>query len=205
MAQAKIDWAVLRGALSVFGICFLVSGIVLSASFYFRDEMNSQFQQHHTAFKSISRQYLSVDEEEDIIKSTYPRFVELYNRGIIGRENRLSWLETLKAAAQEVKIPELRYNIDTRKQYTPEFPLSTGPYQIYSTTMDLDLGLLHEGDFVTLVDRLSRDADGLFNVSKCSFRRLESVTTDADSSNIRAECALHWFTVNFPGDKEIVL
>lgn len=206
MARAKVDWSVLRGALGVLGICVLVSGIILGMSFYFRQEMDTEFKRHHVRFRNISRKYLAVDEEERIIKNSYPQFAELYNRGIIGRESRLSWLETLRDAGERIKLPELRYKIDSRGEYQPDFPVALGAYQIYASKMELDLGLLHEGDFVALTEILDREAEGLYSVTECSFKRTgPSIHLEPDKANIAAKCELEWFTVNLPGDKEIVL
>jgi len=206
MAQAKVDWSVLRGALGVLGICVLVSGIILGVSYYFREEMNTEFKRHHVRFRDISRKYLAVDEEERIIKTSYPHFAELYNRGVIGRESRLSWLETLRHAGDRIKIPELRYKIDSRSEYDPDYGVTTGAYRIYASKMELDLGLLHEGDFVALTEFLDREAEGLFSISKCSFKRVTAkLDLDPDKANLSARCELQWFTVNLPGDKEIVL
>ena len=154
----------------------------------------------------MSRKYLAVDEEERIVKTSYPRFVDLYNHGIIGRESRLSWVETLNRAGERIRLPELRYKVASREAYAPEFPIVTGTYQIYSSTMDLQAGLLHEGDFVALTEFLDREADGLYSISKCTFKRmLPEISMDARKANISAKCDLEWFSINLPGDQEIVL
>ena len=205
MARAKVEWSVLRGALSVFAICFLLSGIMLGASYYFRDEMNSEFQKNQVRFKNVSRKYLAVDEEERIIRTMYPHFIELYNRGIIGRESRLDWLETLRRAGEEIKIPDLRYSVDAREQFEPDFPVATGAFSIFASTMELELGLMHEGDFAALMEKLDRNAHGLFDIDKCLFRRLPTGAVGrSDQPNLSASCDLLWFTVSLSG-KELVL
>jgi hypothetical protein len=129
---ADIEWRILRSAIAVFSICLFVSAFLLISSFRFREEMALLFNQHNTRFKEVSRKHLAVDEEEQIIKTYLPQFVALYNHGIIGQEQWLSWVESLKRAGETIKIPSLRYEIDAREPYTPEFSVSTGTYQIYA-------------------------------------------------------------------------
>ncbi|MCC7413897.1 MAG: hypothetical protein IT495_19945 [Gammaproteobacteria bacterium] len=206
MAPVKTDWTVLRGTLGIFAGCALLSALLVGASQYFLDGARSEYERHHNRFLQVSRKYLTVDEEERIIRSYYPRFVELYNRGIIGREQRLNWLEMLRAASERIQMPGLRYQIDTRAAFAPDFPVDSGAYQIYASTMELDMNLLHEGDFIDLLDMLERGARGLFRISDCGFERAaQHVERDPTHANVRAKCSLQWLTINFPGDREIVL
>ena len=206
MKQAKVDWSVLRGALGLFGIAVLASAILLAGSFMFRDEMRTLYRNSDSRFKTISRRYLDVDHEERLIRNYYPRFVDLYKAGIIGHERRLDWVEALQKADADTKMPRLGYDIKMREAFTPAFSVKTGPYQIYDSTMTLKLGLLHEGDLAQLLDDLNHYTSGLYSVSECSFHRSgPKVEMDLKKANIDAECALHWFTINFAGDREIAL
>jgi hypothetical protein len=206
MEPGRLDLSVMRGAVGVLAISVLISAIILGASYYFREEMKTEFNRHEVRFKDVSRKYLAVDEEERIVKTSYPRFVDLYNHGIIGHESRLSWVETLNRAGERIRLPELRYKVASREAYLPEFPVVTGTYQIYASTMELEAGLLHEGDFVALTEILDREADGLYSISKCTFKRsLPEISMDADKTNVFTKCDLEWFSINLPGDQEIVL
>jgi len=200
MAKAKADWTVLRGALGVFALCAAVAAAILAASFLFREQMFKRFQSSQARFADASRRYLSVDEEDRMIRDNYPRFIELYNNGIIGHENRLNWIEVLRNAGHAIRMPELHYNIASQTQDTPPFPVNTGGYQIYTSAMKLEMGLLHEYDFSNLLDELDKHAAGLFSVSSCSFTRQKEIKFDLHAKNISASCKLLWYTINLPGD-----
>lgn len=206
MAQKKLDISVLRGALGVFITCLTIAGVMLSASFYFREKMSSEYLDHQARFRDISRKYLSVDEEESIIGEYLPQFRALYDDGILGQEQRLSWLETLKAAGEEIKPPKLAYEIRAQSVYEPDFALNTGGFDINVTDMDLSLGLLHEGDLFDVLDILDKKAAGLFSVSFCELSRSARVSReDALPENIEANCQLKWFTIDLKGERELTL
>jgi hypothetical protein len=205
MARVKIDWAVLRRALGTFGICLLVSGLLLAASFYFRDEMRSVYRDHQARFQTVSRKYLMVDEEERVIERNYPDFIHLYEKGILGDEHRLNWLETLRAAGERVKLPELVYQIDSQEPLTPEFDIATGAYQIFSSNMELRLGLLHEYDMINVFKLLDNQAEGLYSVRSCQIRKTrEQVLISKTATNLSADCDLTWYTIDLRSGKLVM-
>ena len=168
--------------------------------------MQTEYDQYQSHFREASQKYLSVDGDKKIIKEHYPRFIELYNRGVIGSEKRLNWVETLQAAGQEIKLPAMRYQIESRKPYEPGYQLDTGSYELYVTNMNLDLGLLHEIDLAKMITELNKDASGLFNIKRCRFNRTnKGIEIDPEKSNISAGCELQWYSLNLPGDERIRL
>lgn len=204
MPQEKVDWGVLRGAIGAFAICVLLSAIMLGASHFFWQQMNSEYRNHHGRFRDASRKYLSVDEEERIIAEHYPAFVELRRRGVIGKEHRLSWVETLNEAGKA--LPELSYRIDAQAPFVPGFPVGLGAFDINASEMQLSLGLLHEGDLVRLLDDLNRNARGLYSVASCELARDEfGSVLDPAAANLRAECLLEWYTVDLRGEQKLDL
>ncbi len=207
MARPKTDWSVMRGALITFGVVALFSAALLAGSLMFRGAAQRDFKAAQASFMSVSRRYLTLDDEERVIRTHYPRFVDLYNLGVIGRENRLAWLEALRASGERLAVPELRYSIQARQEFTPDFRVDTGRYRLYATRMQLEMGLLHEGDFLGVLDALRREAPGLYTVSRCALNRLESADAghSAERANLSAKCDLNWLTVNLPGGKEIAL
>ncbi len=206
MAQSKVDWTVLRGAISVFLICLLIGGIALGASYYFHEKMETEYRNHHARFRDISRKYLAVDEEERIIESHYPRFAALYRSGILGPEHRLSWLESLRTAGEKIRLPEINYQVNSQSVYIPAFRIDLGAFNIYASEMVLSLGLLHEGDLLGLLNTLDSDAEGLYSVSHCEADRVnEDADFDLMRPAIMAACRLTWFTIDLKGERKLSL
>lgn len=206
MKRADIDWPIFRGALTVFVLCLLVSGAMLAASIYFRDEMESDFNKDQVRFQSISRKYLAIDEEDRFIKQFYPRFRELYAEGIIGNEHRLNWIETLRSAGARIDLPSLSYEIMSQKEYTPSYAIYRGSYQIYVSKMKLTFGLLHEGDLERLFDELNQRASGLYSVADCTFTSSQkTIEHDPKQENISAQCELLWYTIKPADGRQLVI
>jgi hypothetical protein len=197
---------VLRGAIGIFSICLLVGGTLLGASHYFLEEMKAEYRNNHARFRDVSRKYLAVDEEERIVERDYPAFVRLYERGILGEEHRLSWLESLRKAGDKIQLPEIGYRISSQSVYEAEFPVDLGAFNIYVSEMNLTLGLLHEGDLLGLLDALNDNAEGLYSVSRCEANRVNEEAEFAPSRpTIMASCRLNWFTVDLRGERKLSL
>ena len=206
MAASRADWSVLRGTIAVFAVCLVASAAMVSGSHRFRQTMEREYQDNHARFRNASQQYLAVDEEERMIEDFYPEFVRLYRGGMLGKERRLSWLESLRQAGDTIKIPELAYKLEAQREMPPEFELPLGGYSLFVSPMNLSLGLLHEGDLLQLLQALDRDALGQYSVKSCSIKRsTPDLNLDMIEANITAECQLDWWTVDLAGEQELKL
>lgn len=207
MRNRQDEWRALRGVLGVLLICALFAAGMLTASNFFWREMNSDYQTNFARFREASRHYLAVDDEERVIKAQYPAFKQLYARGVIGQERRLSWVEALRAAGTALQVPKIDYRIDTQKRYAPEIALESGPFEVNVSDMQLSLGLLHEGDLTRLLAALARDSAGLFSVEHCEVTREGGLrsTPDTSEAQLRAECLLRWFSLDRSGDLKVQL
>jgi len=204
MNREDIDWAILQGALITFFMCLLVGGVLISGSWYFNQEMIKKFKRNQTLFQNISNQYLAIDEEERLINEYHPKFLALFDRGILGDEHRLDWIETLRETGESIKLPALRYKISSQNAYTTELPINTGSFEIYSSEMELSLELLHEGDLFRILSDLDNIALGIYSVSGCKFlRNSDKVEADPAKANISAECNLQWFTLKKSDGSEL--
>ena len=204
MKSEYIDWKLLKGSLIVFVITITVSSTLLFGAFYFRDQMQVEFNRTNAVFRSISNRYLAVDEEEKLIRTYLPRFIEFYENGVIGKEQRLNWIEVLRDTGEEMRLPSLNYQIESQQEFTPEFPLNLGKYKLYSSTMSLTMQLLHEGDLFRIIDKLERDANGRFTLSFCSITpQSEEIVESPDAANISARCELRWYTIRLADGKQI--
>jgi len=196
MNRYDIDWTILRAALITFFMCLLVSSAVIGGSWYFKQEMLKNYKRSQVQFQGISRQYLAIDEEERLIKEYNPLFLTLFDRGVLGEEHRLDWIETIRATGESIKLPALRYKINSQTIYTPEYPVNTGNFSVYSSDMILNLDLLHEGDIFRVLRDLDNKALGTYSVSGCKFLRIsDEVKEDHTEANMSADCNLQWYTI----------
>ncbi len=200
----EIDWSVLRTPLILLFVSLLLGGSLVAGSYYFSTAMEKEYKAQKAQFQSISRRYLDIDQEEKLLLDYYPRFVQLYNKGILGRERRLDWIEALRQSGEIVDIPQLSYAIESQNEFLPAYTINYNGYKLYSTRMELKLGLLHEGDIFNLFRQLNNNAKGMYTVSQCSFKRKNNeIRFEKDQANIDSACTLQWITINLPDGQDI--
>lgn len=204
--QSDVDWSILKGSIIMLCVSISVGISMVLGSYYFKSDLNKQYIKNNKKFKSISRRYLDVDQEEKLLNEYYPVFVDLYNSGVIGREQRLNWIEALRKTGESTKLPSLTYEISSQQEYKPSFQINYNGFSIYSSSMRLNLGLLHEGDLFKVLEDLDKNAEGIYSVTECKFRpSAKGITFSANTANITTTCLLQWLTINFPGGKNIEL
>ena len=203
MKYSDIDWKILRGAIATLVISISISGTLIYLSMYFQDRMYREFTRNELRFQSISKRYLAVDEEEKLIKKYYPRFVELYKKGVIGKEQRLNWIEVLRTAGMQIQVPTLTYQIESQDTYKPGYSVTLGKFRLYSSKMTLNMRLLHEGDLFNILNELNKNANGIYSLNSCRLSKNSKIVESADAPNINAECDLQWFTIKLANGKDI--
>lgn len=193
------DLAVLRGVLLLLVLSLGISSACLAASYYFWDRMEKEHQQNSRKLASVRNQYQTVDEEERIIEEYLPRYEVLARAGVIGIEERLNWIESLRGAARDLELPAVRYSLGSQVEHAPLFPIPNGKFQLYASEMSLEMGLLHEEDLFRFLGELDRRAGGLFSVSECTIVRGQDAFLETpDAQNLQAQCALLWYTLRLP-------
>lgn len=203
MKPNDIDWKILRGGMIMLVISICIAGSLVYLSMYFQKRMYRDFVSNDARFQTISRRYLAVDEEEKLIKKYYPRFMDLYNKGVIGKEQRLNWIEVLRKAGMQVHLPGLNYQIESQHTYMPSYAVNTGKFSLYSSKMTLTMRLLHEGDLFNLLRILDTNARGIFSLNSCRLSGTGTIEESADAANINAECDLQWFTIKLADGRDI--
>ena len=98
-----------------------------------------------------------------------------------------------------MRVPRLQYVIEAQEKLDTGVDLRVGDYEVYSSQMRLDLGLLHEGDLVRLLARMHDSVSGLFGVSGCSMtREADPFKQAGDATNVQASCILNFITIRGP-------
>lgn len=204
MNRDDLDWSVIKFPGITFIVVLLVSLSLIVGSWIFKEDMLAEYKKNKRRFGVVSQQYLAVDEDERMIRHYYPEFISLYKKGVVGREHRLNWIETLRASSERIKLPGLRYGISPQKKYVPGFNINLGKFALYSSTMKLNISMLHEGDLSRLIDDLNQNAEGIFTISECKFLRpSKTLIEKRDAVNIKADCELQWLNIRMADGAEI--
>ena len=145
------------------------------------------------------RYYTALDNKRTL-EEFGSRFTRLQQRGVIGDEQRLNWIDVIEKLTDSDQIPYLKYVIEKRQPVTnPQLLQKFPSLDIFQSKMTLEMELLHEGDLFTVLNTLHHTARGLFDIHSCSiFKKFTQASTLLESStdrNFTASCILNWYTM----------
>ena len=134
-----------------------------------------------------------VRNEEDEIKQKSAVFKALQTRGMIGEEQRLEWVELIKDIRDTRRLIDLQYEIAPQRRLDAD---AAKGFAFYSSTMRLQLKLLHEEDLTRLIDDLRERARALIQVKSCAVSRLSQGAGDGSPiAQLQADCGIDWITL----------
>ncbi len=150
---------------------------------------------------SIAAQFAEADgklkqvrDEESEVKQKSIVFNKLQERGIIGDEQRLDWVELLKEIRDKHRLIDLRYEIAPQRMLDGQLG---NDFVFFASSMKLELKLLHEEDLTRLLDDLRRLAKALIRVKSCRIERLPATGEQRGGgrANLLADCEIEWLTL----------
>ena len=124
------------------------------------------------------------------------RFTEIDAAGMVGAEQRLQWAQILRDSAGELRLPYLRYNAAPQQPFEAPYLAAGVTAPVRVTRMELQAGLVHEGDLLRLFARLRDEAPGLVDVTGCALERVSGdAPPEPDKANIAGTCQLRWYSI----------
>ncbi|VAW82839.1 hypothetical protein MNBD_GAMMA13-1148, partial [hydrothermal vent metagenome] len=150
-----------------------------------RSDLNTTRDKYHLALKA-----------NDILKTSQQRYRHLQQRGFVGDEPRLLWIESLRATGREHHLYNLQYSLQQQQAVQLHGQENIEYYQLYASTMKLELNLAHEIDLLRYLDDLERRRPAVYQLRSCSLKPLFADNgIDLDKANISASCDLLWYTL----------
>ena len=169
--------------------CVLVTG-------WRQQDADQELQRVQRVRDAAYSRYAHVDNEKRDIRNFQQRYIELRERGLIGEEKRLEWVDAIRQTQEQRRLLPLSYEIDPQQPVRLESALDLGEYQLQGSRMRLHMDLLHEMDlFDFLADLHERS---FFAVQDCSIKRLGVVAGAAgavEGPTLGADCTLNWITM----------
>jgi hypothetical protein len=157
------------------------------------------FQEATAARRDMQAKLARASEEQQELRDKIARFQALKSKGYIGPEQRLDWIETIARIKAARRIIKLDY------EFAPQRPVdaallpggaSAGGFEIMSSTMQLQLELLHEGELLAFLAELRDTVQALVKVRSCNIERIASGNGGRGNlAQLKADCTLEWITL----------
>ena len=201
MRQIDIDWHYLGRDLAVPLVTTAVAIVLLLASGLFVRVQEDGYSRISIDKDAVNADYDALVVRKRLVDRYHRRYERFWNRGFIGEENRLEWIETLRLAAEDLELPNLAYSLEPQLAVVPPVPSSSvkADAQVFVSKLELEIGLLHEIDLLRLFDALQTRAPGLVKADRCSLlRQAEQGARTSSDPNIVANCSLAMFSIVTP-------
>lgn len=146
-------------------------------------------------FQEVDGKLKRVRDEESEVKAKSIVFKQLQERGIIGEEQRLDWVELLKEIRDRHRLIDLRYEISPQRLLDEK---QGEDLTFVASAMKLQLKLLHEEDLIRLLDDLRQQAKALIRVRSCLVERLPATGEERSTgrAHLLADCEIDWLTLH---------
>lgn len=170
----------------------LVSGGIL-------DNAKRTLAQRETQLREARLRIQNAGEEKEMIASYLAIYQQLTKAGLVGDEQRINWLDSLRMANEEARIFGVEYDIGTQKPYVYAAEFNAGQLLLQESVMQLKFRLLHEEDLPRFFSALGRYGGGTFSIDQCTMRRMRIGELDKSlQPNLSAECEVRWLTIRPP-------
>lgn len=202
MKIERKDLAPLHAPIAALFVSVVLSVLLINYSGEKR-AINSQRVVAVNAQADAARQrYLDSDQEKEIITQYLPQYRELEQRGFIGSENRINWIDALRIADQQTGNFGVQYQLSAQGPY--KGVLSSDPIasRLRRSTMDIRFSVVHEGQFLAFLEALERQRAGMYALRSCSLQPVHRDPPQPRTRNLSAQCEIDWLTLVPPGADE---
>jgi len=136
-----------------------------------------------------------IADEEREVREKLEIYRQLKSLGILGEEKRIEWADAIKRIRAERELLDLRYRVE-RQKLLASVPGKPSAVEFYSSTMRVQLALLHEGDLLRFLRDLRESGNAYYSVKHCRIDRAgQPAGSGGIASRLRAECDIELITI----------
>jgi len=184
-----------RPALALLGVLLLAT-VLIWASDAFRGARERHLDSARSSLDSVRTDYRLAVEAGNILRSSQQRYRELQQRGFIGEEPRLIWIESMRNSGRANRLYNLQYSLKQQQPLTLSDRDYTEYYQLYTSPMSVQLELTHEVDLIRFFAALDHERPAIYQLRGCTLKPMFGAEGIAvDKANVSASCELAWYTV----------
>lgn len=192
--KLQLPWLVLF-------LVLLICALSIFFAYQYSENQKAALQMQESALTAARQRYQSAGLEKETIIKYLPQYQALLDKGFIGQERRIEWVEALRAQHKAHKLFDVKYSISQQEVYRPKFLLNLGGFTLNRSIMKLDLDMLHEGDILQLVESMAANNTAPFILRDCEMIRINPNTELMNKqlmANLHAQCELDWLTLHEP-------
>ena len=136
-----------------------------------------------------------IAEEEKEVNDKLEVYRRLKSLHILGEEQRLEWADAMTRIRTSRELLDLRYSVG-RRQLLASVPGKPVNVDFHSSTMKVDIALLHEGDLLGFLRDLRESSNAYYAVKRCAITRTGIAATGSSIvPRLRAECEIDLITI----------
>ena len=185
---------------------FLWPGVILAlcvslafAAIYFTGQLRSMrhqdLVQKEKALNNAKLRLQRADEEIRLIVKYSDDYKRLKQKGFIGSEQRINWLDTLRQTNQRLGLFGIQYQIEPQQPYAAPPGVTLSGYQLQQSVMKLEFGVLHEEDLMRFINAVAAEEAGIFVLKECALTRNNVTESVVVQPNLKAQCELLWLSL----------
>lgn len=195
MKIPKEDFHLIRTAAILLAASIVLGSLGIVGSIYLKEMMQRDKIADQKRLADTRNKLELVREEEQRIRLFHKKFLKLKEQGILERENRLAWIESLAQIKENRRLFGLDYEMEVQQPVQADAALAHGNLALYGSTVKLGFSLLHEEDLFHALGDFREKNRGLSLMRKCSLTRLDQDSGSAVSPGLEAECTLVWLSL----------
>jgi hypothetical protein len=196
--MSKIDWFYLKRPIILFGAALVVSAALTVVGYEYEKMQQAKYDDAISSLRSTHTLYRNIVNDIDLLDQYRNLYSGYKASGLVGKERRLSWIESLESTNSVLKLPTLTYNLQPQEDFErPDFKVKRG-VEVRSSPMELSMEVMHEEDLFALLEGLRLSIKNLFTVDNCSIRRRTAVGSSLDTRgpNLTTSCLIRWVTID---------
>ena len=198
MNIARDDLKRLRVPIAVAIVLLALGAVCLIAGGYHLDEARTARDATRLSRVAAQERVLRVAEEEREIRDDLVYYDQMRQRGVVGEQSRLDWIESIARIKDDRKLFEIRYNFEAQKPLDYPGLVPAGAADFVVSRLKLDMLLLHEGDLLNFLADLQAGIRAHVSVRNCTVTRIERGAGPGATTvqpRLRAECQVDLVSV----------
>ena len=177
-----------------FALVMVVSIMTIFISDSYLERAYESRESEKRAMRIWKNKIITAKQSNEMMNTYEDGYKKLLKNNIVGKENRLNWLETIQATTNARGTSLVKYNVASQQLVEDKANQHQAQgLKVYRSGMTIDMKMLHEGDLFAMLNVLEEKAQGLFTVEKCN---IESTFNPLNNGgeNMHANCELGWYT-----------